>query len=51
MKQRMAASKLASEAYKAGAELDSQVAESGIDEALYLLIRFAPPRSTAAPSA
>ena len=40
MKQRMQASKLAPEAYGAVADLDRRVAESGIDEALYLLIKI-----------
>ena len=40
MKQRMAARKLAPEAYRAVAELDKRVAESGIDRGLYLLIKI-----------
>jgi AhpD family alkylhydroperoxidase len=40
VKQRMAASKLAPEAYGAVADLDRRVAESGIDEGLYLLIKM-----------
>src|SRR5215208_3099593 len=40
VKQRMAASKLAPEAYGAVADLDRRVAESGIDEVLYLLIKM-----------
>jgi AhpD family alkylhydroperoxidase len=40
MKQRMVISKLAPEAYKAVAELDKRVSESGIDGALYLLAKI-----------
>ena len=40
MKQRMVARKLAPEAYGAVAELDKRVSESGIDRALYLLIKI-----------
>jgi AhpD family alkylhydroperoxidase len=40
MKQRMAAGKLAPQAYKAVADLDRRVSESGIDGALYLLLKI-----------
>jgi hypothetical protein len=50
MKLRMTARKLGPEAYRAVADLDRRVVESGIEGGLYLLISSAPPRSTAAPS-